>query len=93
MNVSLVDFEKKEKSTVILAVTIGNLLEWYEIYLYVYWAPIIAKLFFNSGSALENLTHTYLIFAMGFWLVLWEGFFLAVSEIALAGERLSSSRL
>lgn len=66
MNVSLVDFSKKEKKTVILAVTIGNLLEWYEIYLYIYWAPILSKLFFNSSSATENLLHTYLIFALGF---------------------------
>jgi MHS family proline/betaine transporter-like MFS transporter len=49
-----------------LAVTIGNLLEWYEIYLYVYWAPIIAKLFFIFESANTNLIFTYLIFALGF---------------------------
>ncbi len=59
-------FSKKEKRTVIFAVTIGNLLEWYEIYLYVYWAPIIAKLFFNSGSDATNLMHTFLVFAVGF---------------------------
>lgn len=66
MNVSLVDFSKKEKGTVILAVTIGNLLEWYEIYLYVYWAPIISQLFFDSSSSTENLIKTYLLFAVGF---------------------------
>ncbi|HSX26566.1 MAG TPA: MFS transporter [Chlamydiales bacterium] len=59
------DFSRKEKKTIILAVTLGNLLEWYEIYLYVYWAPIIAKLFFHSDD-LSNLTHTFLIFAVGF---------------------------
>ncbi len=60
------DFSKKQGRTVLFAVTIGNLLEWYEIYLYVYWAPIIAKIFFNSQSQLVNLTHTLLIFAIGF---------------------------
>jgi len=66
MTSSLIDFSRKEKSTVILAVTIGNLLEWYEIYLYIYWAPILSRIFFDSGSTFENLTHTYLIFALGF---------------------------
>lgn len=51
---------------VVFAVTLGNLLEWYEIYLYVYWAPIISRLFFNSTSDLVNLTNTFLIFGMGF---------------------------
>lgn len=60
------DFSKKQSRTVLFAVTIGNLLEWYEIYLYVYWAPIIAKLFFNSESELVNLTNTFLVFAVGF---------------------------
>jgi MHS family proline/betaine transporter-like MFS transporter len=66
MEFPIIDFSKKEKRTVILAVTIGNLLEWYEIYLYVYWAPIIAKLFFSFESANTNLIFTYLIFALGF---------------------------
>lgn len=66
MTESLIDFSRKEKRTIIFAVTIGNLLEWYEIYLYVYWAPIISKLFFDSGSSSLDLAHTYLVFAMGF---------------------------
>ncbi len=60
------DFSKKEKATVIFAVTFGNLLEWYEIYLYVYWAPIIAKIFFKPNTDLVNLTNTFLVFAIGF---------------------------
>jgi len=44
----------------------GNLLEWYEIYLFVYWSPIISKLFFNSPSNLTNLTYTFMIFGVGF---------------------------
>lgn len=56
----------KGKITVIIAISLGNLLEWYEIYLYVYWAPTFAKIFFGSTSNLTNLTHTYLIFALGF---------------------------
>jgi len=59
------DFTKKNQRNVIFAVTFGNLLEWYEIYLYVYWSPIIAKLFFNPQTETTNLTTTLLIFALG----------------------------
>lgn len=58
-------FSKKQARSVIFAVTIGNFLEWYEIYLYVYWAPIISKLFFN-GNSIADLTHVFLVFAIGF---------------------------
>ncbi len=58
-------FSKKNARSIILAVTIGNFLEWYEIYLYVYWAPIISKLFFKESN-LESLTYTFFIFAIGF---------------------------
>ncbi|HSX04561.1 MAG TPA: MFS transporter [Rhabdochlamydiaceae bacterium] len=62
-----INYSKKERRSVILAVTIGNFLEWYEIYLYVYWAPIIAKLFFDhSNSELVNSTNAFLLFALGF---------------------------
>ena len=59
-------FSQKTQKMAVLAVTLGNLLEWYEIYLYVYWAPIISKLFFHSGSPVVDLIHTFLIFALGF---------------------------
>lgn len=58
-------FPKKQAVSAVFAVTLGNLLEWYEIYLYVYWAPIISQLFFNNDS-LTNLTYTFFIFAVGF---------------------------
>jgi MHS family proline/betaine transporter-like MFS transporter len=66
MNLPAINFSRKEKLTVIFAVTFGNLLEWYEIYLYVYWAPIIGKLFFKPNSELVNLTNALLVFAIGF---------------------------
>jgi len=59
-------FSKKEERAVIFAVTLGNLLEWYEIYLYVYWAPLISKLFFGGVSLERHLIDTFLIFAVGF---------------------------
>ena len=66
MHLPEISFSKKEKITIVLAVTIGNLLEWYEIYLYVYWAPIISRLFFNSDSDVVNLHYAFLVFALGF---------------------------
>lgn len=35
------------------------------MYLYVYWSPIIAKLFFGEQSGNTNLIYTFLIFALG----------------------------
>ena len=60
------EFSIKKQRNVILAVTFGNLLEWYEIYLYVYWSPVIAKLFFPPEAEKINLSRTFLIFAVGF---------------------------
>ncbi len=51
---------------VILAVTLGGILEWYEFFLYIYWSPLIAQLFFNSTSEVMGLINTLLIFFIGF---------------------------
>src|SRR5437879_2167012 len=58
-------YSKKQKRNIIFAVSLGNILEWYEIYLYVYWSPTIAKLFFSSGSDFNNLIDTFWIFGLG----------------------------
>jgi len=51
----------------ILAVCFGSLLEWYEVFLYVYWAPLISKLFFGADTEAMNLLHSLFIFMVGFW--------------------------
>ncbi|MEN9344012.1 MAG: hypothetical protein RLZZ453_799 [Chlamydiota bacterium] len=51
----------------ILAVSFGSLLEWYEVFLYIYWSPIIAELFFKTSSTATNLLNSFLIFMIGFW--------------------------
>lgn len=58
------DLPVKIRRSVIFAVTFGNLLEWYEIYLYVYWSPIIAKLFFAPHAGESGLIFTFLIFGL-----------------------------
>ncbi len=59
-------FSEKREHSIILAVTIGSILEWYEIYLYVFWSPILSKLLFNHPSEMVNLIGTFLLFAVGF---------------------------
>jgi MHS family proline/betaine transporter-like MFS transporter len=59
-------FSNKREHSIILAVTIGSILEWYEIYLYVFWSPILSKLLFNHSSDTVNLIGTFLLFAAGF---------------------------
>jgi MHS family proline/betaine transporter-like MFS transporter len=54
------------QSQIVLAVTFGNILEWFEIYLFVYWAPTLSGVFFDFDSALLNLTSIFLIFGIGF---------------------------
>jgi len=52
--------------TVVTAVSFGNFLEWYEVYLYIYWAPTLAKLFFQTSASMNSLIYTYVVFALGF---------------------------
>lgn len=51
---------------VIIAVTIGNILEWYDIYLIVYLAPVLSKVFFNFKLDFNNLLSAFLVFGTGF---------------------------
>lgn len=57
---------RKEYAT-ILAMSCGSILEWYEVFLYVYWSPVISKLFFGSNSESMNLLNSLFIFLVGFW--------------------------
>ena len=56
----------KEQFHVIGVVTFGNILEWYEIYSFVYLAPILARLFFHFDSETSNLFSAFLLFGTGF---------------------------
>lgn len=57
---------QKSQRRVILAVTFGNILEWFEIYLYAYWSPILSRVFFDFHSQLLNMFGAFLIFGTGF---------------------------
>lgn len=52
---------------VLVAGSIGNVLEWYDFALYGYFAPILAPLFFPSEDPLASLLSTFGVFAVGFF--------------------------
>ena len=55
-----------EQRHIIRVVTIGGALEWYEIYSFVYLAPVLSKLFFNQNSGQMSLVNVFLLFGIGF---------------------------
>lgn len=55
---------KLEKS-IILPVTIGSLLERYEVYLYIYWTPIITKEIFEASIPFAELVTTVSVLIVG----------------------------
>lgn len=53
-------------SSAIVGVTIGNIFEWYEMYTFIYLAPIISKVFFPPNEGFTNIISVFFIFAIGF---------------------------
>jgi MHS family proline/betaine transporter-like MFS transporter len=51
---------------VIVAGTVGNVLEWYDFALFGVLAPVIAAHFFPSADPLAGLINSYAVFAIGF---------------------------
>lgn len=45
---------------------LGNTLEWYELALYAYWAPILSDIFFDPSSPSSNLLKVFLFLAIGY---------------------------
>ena len=56
---------KKAERKIIFPVTIGSIFEWYEVYLYLFWAPIIAKNFFDISLTLFELIYAFFVFGVG----------------------------
>ncbi len=52
---------------ILVAGSVGNVLEWYDFALYGYFAPILAGLFFPSDTPLVSLLSTFGVFAIGFF--------------------------
>jgi len=48
------------------AAIMANVLEWYDVGLYGYSAPIIGPLFFPAKDTIPSLISTFVVFAIGF---------------------------
>ncbi|MDO7253141.1 MFS transporter [Helicobacter cappadocius] len=57
---------KKQKITSIIAASSGNLVEWYDFYIYAFTAHYFAHLFSSSGNPTVELFSAYAVFALGF---------------------------
>lgn len=57
---------KKEQTFIILATSIGSAVEWYELFLYVYWAPLISKMYFCADGDFVGSMKTLFVFFIGF---------------------------
>lgn len=57
---------KKQKITSIIAASSGNLVEWYDFYIYAFTAHYFAHLFSSSGNPTIELIYAYAVFALGF---------------------------
>ena len=57
----------RTRLTSIFAGSVGNLIEWYDFYVYSFFSLYFAKAFFPSGDATAQLMNTALIFALGFF--------------------------
>ncbi|WP_034213152.1 MFS transporter [Actinoplanes subtropicus] len=66
--------QARERRTVVAA-SIGNLIEAYDLFLYAYLASTLADLFFPAGDRTTALLNTFAIFAVGFAVRPLGGFF------------------
>ncbi|MDN3505887.1 MAG: MFS transporter [Simkaniaceae bacterium] len=50
---------------IVLPITFGSMFEWYEVFLYIYWAPLISSSFFDLSLPLAELIHAALVLSIG----------------------------
>jgi len=53
---------KKDRFFVISATIIGGIIEWYEIFLFIHWADLFSKLFFQENGKLAILNSLFIFF-------------------------------
>lgn len=58
--------ERKSPARAIVATTLGNGLEFFDLVLYAFFATYIAKAYFPATDPLVSMTMTFLIFGMGY---------------------------
>lgn len=56
----------KIQKHVIFVISLGNVLEWYDFYLYVYWAPTLSLIFLGKDTIFNRLFGIMSFFAIAF---------------------------
>jgi MFS family permease len=56
----------KSQSKLIRILVFSNILEWYDIYSYAYFSPVLAKIFFGFSNHLYNLIAIFMVFGSAF---------------------------
>ncbi len=59
---------KKKTSKVLLSTGIGSIMEFYDFCIYIFFAPILAQLFFPTNNPLNSLLAAFGVFAVGFFM-------------------------
>jgi MFS transporter, MHS family, proline/betaine transporter len=49
-----------------LIAAVGTVVEWYDFSLYIYLAPVYARVFFSGGSSSSRLIATFVVFAVAY---------------------------
>jgi MFS transporter, MHS family, proline/betaine transporter len=57
---------RRARALAITAGISGNVLEWYDFGVYIYLAPVIAKLFFSNSPSADSLLLSLAVFGSGF---------------------------
>ncbi len=57
---------KASERKIVLPVTIGSILEWYEIFLFFYWIPIISRQFTDLSTPIAELITFITVILVGF---------------------------
>jgi MFS transporter, MHS family, proline/betaine transporter len=58
--------DKKASRKAVIAAAIGNTLEWYDMAIYAYFAPVFSGLIFPNSDPVASLLLTFAVFALGF---------------------------
>jgi MHS family proline/betaine transporter-like MFS transporter len=57
---------RKSERAIILPITLGSMFEWFEVFLYNYWAPLMAQNFFDLTIPFAEFIYAILILGTGF---------------------------
>jgi MFS transporter, MHS family, proline/betaine transporter len=53
------------KKSIIPAVTIGSIIEWYEMGLYIYWSSVIKKIFYDYSLPISEIIDSIIVISVG----------------------------